>query len=595
MPIALDTETTLSTDTEPVPRLVSVAVCNDDYGPILHTVESERARHYARQQCVAAFRSGCILANAPFDVHVLLRQWPELLPDILDAYWNDRIYDVLTREKLIDIAQGTKTKDKKYNLGAVALRRADIELNKDDVYRKNYAALLGLPLRAWPADAKKYALDDATGTYETWRAQEFEREAGTFTLEEAGRQARKHLALYSQERRGLLTDQPFIHGLLDALDKEITAHWTACEAAGLVRVNKQRECGFSRNTKLARSMMAEVCAEPQLTKTGQIALSEEALMTADIPAGHALDHYRQLGAKDTKRTKLRGYDTPVVRTHYDELMGSGRTSTVHPQVQNFEPEWRPMLRAAPGHVFLISDYMKAELVTWAQVLLDLFGSDAPTAELASALREGRDIHEEMRLQIGEDAERRVAKIANFMLMGGGGAQRFVDAVRLETGGEVRITLAEAKAIKEAWKRAWHGGIYLDYIGQLTDATGLTDIVQIRSDRIRGQLRYAEAANTYFQGLAADAAGDALWCLWVAALDSTSPLYGGLPVVRADGTVPTTGGVLFVHDEIVTQVRADRAAEALVEQERIMIEAFGRWCPDVPISVESHISERYGKD
>ena len=86
----------------------------------------------------------------------------------------------------------------------------------------------------------------------------------------------------------------------------------------------------------------------------------------------------------------------------------------------------------------------------------------------------------------------------------------------------------------------------------------------------------------------------LWSLWIAGLDSTSPLFGGLPVVRPDGTVPTMGGVLFVHDEIVTQVPRERAKEALAEQERIMIEAFGRWCPDVPIGVDSYISERYEK-
>lgn len=591
MAIALDTETTISTDAEPVPRLVSVALARENASRIMLPHEP-----LTRRAVQDAFEQGCILANAPFDVHVLLRQWPDLLPDILDAYWNDRIYDVLTREKLIDIAQGTKTKDKRYNLGAVALRRADIELDKNDPYRMRYEALLGLPIEAWPEGAKRYALDDAMATYAVFEAQEFVRTwDGLFTLEEAGRQARKHIALYSHERRGMIVDREFVGGLLAGLDGEIATHWAAAEAAGLVRVNAKRESGFSKNTKLARQMMSEVCPDPQLTAKGFIALSEEALMAADIPVGHPLDHYRQLGAKDSQRSRLKGYDVPVVRTHYDELMGSGRTSTVHPQMQNLTPAWRPMFRAAPGHVYLISDYSKAELVAWAQVLLDLFGPDAPTATLAEALREGRDIHEEMRLQLGEAAERRVAKIANFMLMGGGGAQRFVDHVRLETGGEVQITLEEAKATKAAWKRAWHGGMYLDYIGALTDAGGgLADITQLRSERIRGQLRYAEAANTYFQGLAADAAGDALWNVWVAGLDSTSPLYGGMPVVRPDGTVPTTGGVLFVHDEIVTQVRREVAAEALAEQERIMIEAFGRWCPDVPIGVESHISERYGK-
>lgn len=467
MVLALDTETTLATDDEPVPRLVSVAFCGA--APRCEWCESvacecvEPTSLYVahdpglRERVVAAFRSGVALANAPFDVHVLLRQWPDLLPDVLDAYIGGRVHDVLTRAKLIEIAQGTHRKLGKYNLGAVALRYAGIELNKDDPYRLRYAALLGLPIEAWPDDAKRYALDDAVATYAVCDVQE--REA--WALGDAPRQARKHLALYSHERRGLLVDQAFVQRLIGGLDTEIAEHLEQCHAAGLVRANAARASGFSRNLKLAQQLMAEVCPTAKRTAPtvkfpdGQIALSEEALGAADIPAGHPLDHYRQLGAKDTQRTRLRGYDTPVVRTHYDELMGSGRTSTVHPQMQNLPPAWRPMLCAEPGHVLLISDYSKAEIVTWAQVLLDLFGPDAPTARLAEALREGRDVHEEMRLQIGEDAERRLAKIANFMLMGGGGAQRFVDHVALETGGEIVITLEEAKTIKAAWKRAWH--------------------------------------------------------------------------------------------------------------------------------------------
>lgn len=606
MAIALDTETTISTDAEPVPRLVSVALAGEGWSKLYP---------YSDPACYPdvfeAFREGCILANAPFDVHVLLRQWPDLLPDILDAYWNDRIFDVLTREKLIDIAQGTKTKDKRYGLGPVALRRADIELNKNDPYRMRYEALLGLPIEAWPEGAKRYALDDATATYAVFEAQEFVRVwEGLFTLEEAGRQARKHIALYSHERRGLQTDRPFFRALLDKFDTEIAEHLEECRKSGLVRDNAKRDSGFSRNLKLAQQMMADVCGDTARrtgpsTKfpEGQVALSEEALNAAEIPAGHPLDHYRQLGSKDTQRTRLRSYDVPVVRTHYDELVASGRTSSAHPQVQNLTPAWRPGLVAAPEHVLLISDWSAAELVALAQVQLDLFGQSA----LADMLIAGRKPHAELGCRLfGIDPATfnkklpdharayQAAKPYNFGKPVGMGQARFIEYCKNDYG--VIITPEQEAEYSDEYHRMFPEAKMLQqYVNGLQDRhTRTIDIVQPRSGRLRGGLGFCDACNTHFQGLAADAAGDALWNIWVAGLDSTSPLYGGMPVVRPDGTVPTTGGVLFVHDEIVTQVRREVAAEALVEQERIMIEAFGRWCPDVPIGVESHISERYGK-
>ncbi len=602
MPVALDTETTLATDAEPAPRLVSVAFAWDG-GQLL----SVPSRALLRADVINAFDEGVIMANAPFDVHVLLRQWPDLLPAILDAYWNDRIYDVLTREKLIDIALGQHFKLGKYNLGAVALRRADIELNKEDDYRKNYEALLGLPLEAWPEDAKRYAIDDVVATYEVWQAQEHARE-GLFTLEEAGRQARKHIALYSHTLRGIHTDQKQVAAVAARLDREIQEHQQACIGLGLLRTGGTKKAPkLVRNTKLAKQWLEQIAGPGarRSEKTGDISLSADALAAADIPVGHPLDSYRRLGGTTTLRTKnIPPLEQPIVRTRYDELVASGRTSSSAPNLQN-QPRkggFRECLVAAPGHVFVISDWSGAELVTMAQVELDLFGSSA----LGDQLRAGINPHDqfacdmlgielaELDKSIPEHADaRQGAKAWQFGKRGGMGEARFIDYALKQYG--FRVTPARHRELDALFHRRYpETRMFFKYVSALADHEGYCDIVQPRSGRIRGRLRFPDGCNTHFQGLAADAAGDCLWELWVAGLDSTSPLFGGLPVVRADGRVSDTGGVLFVHDENVTQVRREVADAALVEQERIMIEAFGRWCPDVPITVESHISERYGK-
>ena len=81
--------------------------------------------------------------------------------------------------------------------------------------------------------------------------------------------------------------------------------------------------------------------------------------------------------------------------------------------------------------------------------------------------------------------------------------------------------------------------------------------------------------------AADAALDGVWRLFVASLTPSSALYGAQPL-------------LFVHDSNLCQVRTERAAGAKVEQERLMKESFGRWCPDVPVKVKTTVTDRYVK-
>lgn len=254
------------------------------------------------------------------------------------------------------------------------------------------------------------------------------------------------------------------------------------------------------------------------------------------------------------------------------------------------------------HVFIISDWSAAELVALAQVQIDLFGRSA----LGDMLREGRDPHGEFAASmLGIPVEqfdkripehknaRQAAKPWNFGKPGGMGQKRFIAFALSDYG--VVLTPEEERAHTARWHAMFpEMQMFFDYVSSLEGHDGYITIVQPRSGRIRGRLRYPDACNTHFQGLAADAAKLALWWLWRAGVDPSSPLFGGLPVVRADGNVPLTGQCLFVHDENVTAVRREVAEAAKAEQERIMVAAFAHWCPDVPIKVESTIAERYTK-
>lgn len=595
MLIAIDTETFLISEEEPIPQLVSIAIASNKtqelWGAHEQGLESRLKDVFNRGRCV--------FYNAPFDILTILRSFPNLEPVIIQAYKDSRVVDAMTCEKLIDIAEGEHRMRGGYDLGSVAKRRAGIDVDKNDPWRTRYHELLGVDPDKWPKSAQHYAEFDAWATLQLHVTQlEYAKKRG-IPLEDLPNQARGHLALYTQSVYGVATDQGRVQALAEQLDAEIAEHKAACIEAGLMHeVGPKKSPRLARRMSAAREMVADFAAElgiqPEVTATGKVALSDPALKALDLPEGHPLDHYRQLAAKTNLRTKtIVPFQAPIVRTRYDELMSTGRTSSSAPKfypgtnLQNLPRDnaYRQCLRARDGHTLVISDWGQAELVTLAQVQINIFGKSA----LADALKSGMDPHINMACQIlgieyaeydganptHKDA-RQMAKAANFGFPGGLGIDRFCDFAKNTYG--VTLTRYQAQKLKDQWLRQWpEMEPYFRYADRQRGT-----MVQHWSGRVRGGCRYTESCNTLFQGLAADAAKLTLWNLYLAGKNPDSTMYGSKQV-------------LFVHDENVTEASIDKAEEVLKEQERIMVESFAVCCPDVPITVDSFISTNYKKD
>lgn len=665
MTIALDTEFVPATADEPIGRLVCVSLANDHGVDLLHADDPQTPA-----RIVAAFAEGVVLTMAPVDVVTIGHRFPFLWPVMLDAYERGDVYDVATREKAIDIAEGEHFRRGVYSLGAIAYRRAGIELDKSgDTWRMHYGELLPWPVAQWPEAARRYALLDAVAT---WRAfQEQAAWASRVSIDVLGpciHHARAHLNLYRQTVRGMHTDPAWVERLDERLAAEMETLRAIAFAAGLARYKHKvkRPSPIVRTKKAAQAMMLDLAAsDPTVRVTytkptdsnpdGQVSLSQEALEEAgfrpgefvDVPGHghvlvdaivwerlqahlgdawdpaaayplvaqaspvHPLESYRLLGSVQSRRTKVVPVlRHPVVRTRYDECVESARTSSsgfdedsawVGTNLQNQERDnrVRGCLVPRPGHVFGISDFSMLELVTLAQVEIDVCGRSA----LADAINEGIDVH----AQFGADMlgipfedfdknhpphklARQGGKAWNFGKPGGMGRKRFIAWARKTY--KVEVTEAEEREHTHRWHarypeheqffahvRRFEGPPYKYRNGR---RVGTYTIVVPRCGHVRGGMDFPDACNTHFQTLGAFVAKRALWLLLRAEFDPSSPLFG-------------CPQVLFVHDENVTEIpKTVDVAAAVAEQERLMAEAARYFCPDVRQGVESIIAERYKK-
>lgn len=656
---ALDTETVPPDVYEPVPRLVVVAIAGELGRGLYHHTDPR-----ARDVAAACYDHGCTLAMGAFDALAILRRWPELLGNVVAAYARGGVFDVLTRAKLLDVALGRHVK--KHGLGDVAARWGGVTLDKADPWRRRYGELLDVPVEHWPEAARHYAQADADGTLAAHHGQA--REAAAYSPNPLSTEivhVRAQLALYSQTVIGFRTDPVAVAKLerqLRGWQEDLTR---ACLEHGLCRIEGVRVRRIKATPAAAQRMMAAHCAarglEVPTTDGGAVSIAEDDLRKAGIPLdgvlerkadtpegvpvllrdgrflGHPLNAYRLRGTIQKQLNgRVAAMGRPVVRTRYNELVNTGRTSATAPnrklpaktpwhewcgiQGQNFPRDggFRECLVPDPGCMLLTTDISGAELAALAAVQRVLFGRSA----LGDAIDAGQDVHARFGMRVlGLPPEaydpkipehkkaRQAAKPWNFGKPGGLGAQRFQDFARSSYG--VFFELHEIRRLGRLWLEEWPE--MRDYFAWIEshDTGGHLTIVHPIVPFVRGGMRYTEACNFPFQSLAAFVAKEQLWRLWLAQIDPTSPLVG----------CPQK---LFVHDEHVTQVshgdparcpehtgpsckRCKYTAERLgpgwifprveaakAEQERIMNSAAHSVAPQVTWRCESALTWRYEK-
>ena len=282
-----------------------------------------------------------------------------------------------------------------------------------------------------------------------------------------------------------------------------------------------------------------------------------------------------------------------INAYFNALVRTGRTSCSYPNLQNL-PRIGGIREAfiprEEGMVFCSIDYDSIELRALAQVHINFFGKST----LAEAFIAGEDPHltlaaHIMGIDYAEAYERRMspemknmrslAKICNFGYAGGLSSASLVPYA---ANYGVSVTSKEAAALRDQWFDRWKEmKPYFKKIGRLT-RSGEATIVQEYSGRIRGGVTFTACANTFFQGLCADGAKSGLFQLQRACYSTT----GGLEKVRP---------VIFLHDEIIAEGPAETAHIWSEKMKALMIDAMAEVIPNVPITAEAILMERWYKN
>lgn len=646
--VAIDSETHPIKPGCVAPRMVCVTVDSDE-GPQIMLREDgvEKWRRLLEDDGIEIVGHWVF-----FDLAVAAAEDPSLLPLIFRAIDRGRVHCTKIRQMIIDNAEGrlkftwneetNEWKKQSYHLHVLILRwlHKNVEAKKkgDDIWRLRFNELENVPLHKWPKDATQYALDDAIDDLEIFTKQEAYCAPHGLPGGRQGEawQTQAQWALYLAGAWGVRTERRAVKKLKEEVTKEYREHVKTAQKWGLIRKGVKESRNMAAIREAVSAWYGSHDRPMKWTDGGkkgipQIATDREQLTDVECVCGldfkgHHEDDitceedgiHRGLWAvaEVVRLQKLlstyiraleRGTEVPI-NSSYNAIVESFRTSCSQgmkidgvPLGTNLQnPPRKHGVRECfiprPGNVFVFCDFDTLEMLTLAQVCLDLFGY----SYIAEAAKAGRDFHldfaadmlgisyeeAERRLRAGDQEiadTRQFCKIANYGFAGGMGWRTFVKYAK---GFGTIISPAMAKRLHAGFRKKWREmNDYFAYVGSLIgNRNRVPVVVDPKSGLYRGQVTYCATANHFFQHRAAMGAKAALYraskeCY----VDPSSPLYG----CRI---------WLFAHDEIGMEVphKGKRASDAAKRLQTIMVEEMQKWCPDVPIGATASMHRRWFK-
>lgn len=335
--VAGDTETERFSSWSPVPRLVSIGWAMGDDSGLVHQRDDD-----SQATAEALMEAESTWAHGPFDWAVFMKKWPDITSKVFEAVRDGRAHDVLTREKIYDIACGTykyrrgkAEHGRGYSLASCVKRTLKLELAKDDDIRLEYGPLIDVPLELWKPEMLEYAEGDPCYTLFLHEAQErkraaFSEDGSIDVLGDEYRQVRAKWGLHLASAWGIMVDQKAVSTLQKRVSQLLEVRTETLCRNGLARRvgGKVQRCMDE-----ARKRMEHACAksgiDPLLTKSGKIALRADLCLNSGddlLIAFSELTTYQKMQGTYIKYLQQAG--RYPVHASFEELVDTGRTSCI---------------------------------------------------------------------------------------------------------------------------------------------------------------------------------------------------------------------------------------------------------------------------
>ena len=168
-------------------------------------------------------------SNFAYDMACVMAHRPKMRDLVFDAYKEERVYEIVIAEKLIQLGDtgdleflhlpNGSTIKLTWSQGDLEKRLLGIDRSEDkdspDSWRVNYHLLKGMPASEYPDEARKYAIDDAVGVKAIYRHQQARVERNSLNVLGALHlNARASLGLYLSSCWGFPIDEDKVQKLL---------------------------------------------------------------------------------------------------------------------------------------------------------------------------------------------------------------------------------------------------------------------------------------------------------------------------------------------------------------------------------------------
>ena len=553
--IALDTETTM-TESYNVPDMVCLQAFD---GKTVRYFDAENAGKYINN---IPKTSHLVFHNAKFDLYVL----EKINVNLHDFIHEQRLHDTLILNKLYGLAHKGMIPNQN-DLATLSLRICGIKMDK--TIRTEFYQYYGKPLNMLPKELVEYGAVDVIATRKLY--QNLLRMIKPYdaynTLLSENIQVKGSYALKGIHINGIGFD-------LTRKDKALKELNIKLEEYKNRLLNWGWERGRKGNKDVFLNILEMLGIKDKLPLTDKKNISTKAEVLDEYRDIEFVDDYLNFMETEKIASFVSSVENPRTHPKYNDILNTGRTScsgaksgSVNIQQIPRSGGVRELFIPEEGNVLIDIDYSAIELAGLAQICKEKYGFSV----IGDLINEGKCLHYYMASQIygkPEDKitkdERQFAKIPNFAFPTNMGTPTFIKYCK--TYG-VTMSKAQAERFKDAYKSA-----YPEIREHYWKSTSGGDAVFTLSGRRRADCTYTAYLNTQFQGLCADGAKLALY-----------------NVARAGYKI-----VAFVHDQIVVESEKDTAEEEMENISKIMVDSMKEFIPDIKISVEGEIRDRWGK-